>query len=115
MMARKISQAVCAVSLELLTASSRLYGLTGVSFSAGSRAASGIALPTDQSPPRVQTIAENLWQEGHSVTHEIAKYRTASFGRLNTPFLPRHFGTVCSGPTIHRSQNIRRRPEWPPP
>ena len=50
MMARKISQPVCAVSLELLTASSRLYGLTGVSVSGVSRALSAILLGTPALP-----------------------------------------------------------------
>src|SRR5690606_11953363 len=49
----KISHAVCEVSLELLTASRRLYGLTGVSLSAPARAASDITPPTDHHGLRV--------------------------------------------------------------
>ena len=62
MMARKMSQPVCAVSLELLTASSRLYGLTGVSVSGLRRALSAILLV----PPRCRATYADLM--GKSVT-----------------------------------------------
>ena len=61
MMARKISQPVCAVSLELLTASSRLYGLTGVSDSGATRAISAIRTPSNALFSKLrQTLTEKV-------------------------------------------------------
>ena len=63
MMARKMSQPVWAVSLELLTASSRLYGLTGVSGSGALRPMSTMPYaPTIHAamPTRGQTLTEKV-------------------------------------------------------
>src|SRR5262245_38785853 len=63
MMPRKISQPVCAVSLELLTAASNVYGLTGVSPSGAPRAKS--VIPGTLDKMRLETC-DNI--QGESVS-----------------------------------------------